>query len=395
MNRTSRNTPMLRFLTFTVAVVMVRGAAALVLLALVVTRTHAQAPAGVEVNQQPPLQRGLENLKNAEVNQHLPGTTIVTSTSTNLGDAETIKQIESRDAQRLRVHYSWNQVPVSTTARINVNFFLATSIDALQSGRAYNEIQFLDANERMNAPELRPGTTTLGVSTDILQELKTGREAAADLRSLGGGESYLPGHYKAIEADDVPVRVVVNDQEMDLPTVHARGDFGSETGEFWFLDNPAAPISLKFSIQKGGNHFNLQVVKIVVPVAQKETIASALKDERHVALEGIYFDFDKVAIRPESGAVLSSVAEVLRENPSWKVRVEGHTDNIGTDAYNMKLAMGRAAAVRQALVAQYRVSATRLTTAGSGAGRPKTTNDTLEGRAFNRRVELVRTDQAK
>jgi outer membrane protein OmpA-like peptidoglycan-associated protein len=89
------------------------------------------------------------------------------------------------------------------------------------------------------------------------------------------------------------------------------------------------------------------------------------------------------------------VAEVLRENPSWKVRVEGHTDNIGTDAYNVKLSTSRAAAVRQALVAQYRVGAARLTTAGYGATRPKTTNDTLEGRAFNRRVELVRTDQAK
>ena len=86
---------------------------------------------------------------------------------------------------------------------------------------------------------------------------------------------------------------------------------------------------------------------------------------------------------------------MLRENPSWKLRVEGNTDNIGTDAYNMELSMSRAAAVRQALVAQYRVSAPRLTTAGYGASRPKTTNDTLEGRAFNRRVELVRTDQAK
>jgi outer membrane protein OmpA-like peptidoglycan-associated protein len=380
---------MLRFLTFTVAVVMVRAAAVPVLLAFVATRTDAQAPAGIEVNQQPPRQGGAEILKNAEVIRLVPGTTIVNSFSNNFGDSETIKQIVARDPRQLRIHVSFES-PGPTGTRTSFDVFLAVSNDALQSGRAYKEIVV-----GQNEPEQRPDTTVLGVSTDILQELKTGREAAADLRSISGGESYLPGHYKAIETDDVPVRVVVNDQEMDLPTVHARGDFGSASGEFWFLDNPAAPISLKFSIQEGGNHFGIQVVKIVVPVAQKETIASALKDERHVALEGIYFDFDKATIRPESQVVLSSVAEVLRENPSWKVRVEGHTDNIGTDAYNLKLSMGRAAAVRQALIAQYRVGATRLTTAGYGASRPKATNDTLEGRAFNRRVELGRTDQVK
>jgi outer membrane protein OmpA-like peptidoglycan-associated protein len=206
-------------------------------------------------------------------------------------------------------------------------------------------------------------------------------------------ESY--GHFEVIEAQDVPVRVVVNDQEVDLPAVHARGVTGEYQGEFWFLDNPDAPITLKFVIKEGDRQDELNAVKIIVPVQQEQRIAAALREEHRAIIEGLYFDFDKATIRPESGVVLSSVAQVLRENPSWKLRVEGNTDNIGTDAYNMKLSMGRAAAVRQALVGQYRVGATRLTTAGYGASRPKTTNDTLEGRAFNRRVELVRTDQAK
>jgi outer membrane protein OmpA-like peptidoglycan-associated protein len=252
-------------------------------------------------------------------------------------------------------------------------------------------------------------TTIMPQPTEITQfifgqPLKSGKKVDAVLQHPSGGEGY--GYYKAIDAQDVPVRVVVNDREVDLPAVHARwqvngcpeaSNCGSfMQGEFWFLDNLDAPITLRFLINdEDKRQDKLNVVKIIVPVQQKQLITAALTNDHRVSLEGVYFDFDKATIRPESGVVLSSVAEVLRENPSWKVRVEGHTDNIGTDAYNLKLSTSRAAAVRQALAAQYHVSAARLTTAGYGASQPKATNDTLEGRAFNRRVELVRTDQAK
>jgi OOP family OmpA-OmpF porin len=80
----------------------------------------------------------------------------------------------------------------------------------------------------------------------------------------------------------------------------------------------------------------------------------------------------------------------MRQNPSWSLGVEGHTDNIGGDPYNLDLSRRRAAAVKQALVLQYKVDANRLDTSGYGASRPKDTNATLEGRARNRRVELTR-----
>jgi OOP family OmpA-OmpF porin len=105
---------------------------------------------------------------------------------------------------------------------------------------------------------------------------------------------------------------------------------------------------------------------------------------------GIYFDFSKATIRPESEPVLREIGEVMTKNPAWKLSVEGHTDNIGGAASNQDLSTRRAAAVRQALVDRYHVAAGRLTPAGFGASRPKETNDTLEGRARNRRVELVR-----
>jgi outer membrane protein OmpA-like peptidoglycan-associated protein len=88
--------------------------------------------------------------------------------------------------------------------------------------------------------------------------------------------------------------------------------------------------------------------------------------------------------------VLAEIARVVQQNPSWSLAVEGHTDNIGGDASNIDLSKRRAAAVKQALVARYRIDGQRLQTNGYGASRPKDTNDTIEGRARNRRVELVK-----
>ncbi len=88
--------------------------------------------------------------------------------------------------------------------------------------------------------------------------------------------------------------------------------------------------------------------------------------------------------------VLKEIADAMITNPSWKLSVEGHTDNIGGDAYNLDLSNRRAAAVKQALGERYHIAPDRLTTVGYGASRPKESNDTLEGRARNRRVELVR-----
>ena len=80
----------------------------------------------------------------------------------------------------------------------------------------------------------------------------------------------------------------------------------------------------------------------------------------------------------------------LVDQTGWRIAIEGHTDNVGTDAYNQDLSTRRAAAVKSALVTDFTVAASRLTTAGFGEGRPRETNETIAGRARNRRVELVR-----
>jgi len=109
-----------------------------------------------------------------------------------------------------------------------------------------------------------------------------------------------------------------------------------------------------------------------------------------VELHTILFDTASAQIRPESNATLAEIANILGRNPSWKISIEGHTDNVGGAAYNLALSRQRAASVKGALVRDFHIDASRLSTAGYGLTRPKASNETAEGRQRNRRVELVR-----
>lgn len=135
-------------------------------------------------------------------------------------------------------------------------------------------------------------------------------------------------------------------------------------------------------------NFHVKYLKITFPVEKK--IEQDLAECGRAEIYGIYFDFDSAKLRPESGPVLDEIADALQHQPDWKLQIEGHTDNVGGDAYNLEVSRRRAEAVKQALVSQYHISADRLGSAGFGASRPKAPNDTVEGRALNRRVELVR-----
>src|SRR5262249_44638638 len=121
-----------------------------------------------------------------------------------------------------------------------------------------------------------------------------------------------------------------------------------------------------------------------------EPIEKKLRETGRAEVYGIYFDFASDKIKPESEPVLQGISKALKDHPAWTLQVNGHTDNIGGDDYNLDLSRRRAAAVKQALVARYHISADRLATSGFGASQPKEPNDTLYGRARNRRVELIR-----
>lgn len=107
-----------------------------------------------------------------------------------------------------------------------------------------------------------------------------------------------------------------------------------------------------------------------------------------IVLRGVHFAFDSAVLRPEAAPILGDALAILRENPALRVEVRGYTDDVGSAAYNQKLSLRRADAVRAFLQADG-VSSDRLSVAGFGKSDPIAPNDTPAGRAQNRRVEIV------
>ena len=286
-----------------------------------------------------------------------------------------------------------------------------------------------------NMPESFPGSTAVGVSRKVLTALKTKGEA--DLRVPEGGiagavgsllsgilassdldsATMMQGTLKRVEAKPVPFKVILNDDPVELMAIHARGQLGDEDAEFWILDDGDNPLALKWEV--GGTR--LQVIRLSYPdpvlttkdgapaapakpaaaptpaasvanaaAGTAKRIEEDLAKEGRSIIYGIYFDFASDRIKEESEPVLSEIAQVLRANPTWNLNVEGHTDSIGGDTYNLDLSRRRSASVKQALTTRYKIDLNRLQTSGYGASRPKDRNDTMEGRARNRRVELVK-----
>jgi outer membrane protein OmpA-like peptidoglycan-associated protein len=119
------------------------------------------------------------------------------------------------------------------------------------------------------------------------------------------------------------------------------------------------------------------------PPAEKLVVT----DEELITLEPIYFDFNKATIRPVSHAILDQVATLMTDKPTIKIRVEAHTDWIGSDSYNEALSQRRAKATVDYLVGKG-IDPSRLDGVGLGETRPIASNETAEGRSRNRRSEF-------
>lgn len=127
-------------------------------------------------------------------------------------------------------------------------------------------------------------------------------------------------------------------------------------------------------------------LKVVTP----EKIAQDIDAKGHIALYGIYFDFDSAVLQKRSDKTLEAIAAYLKAHPKVSLYVVGHTDNRGKYGYNVRLSEARANAVVKALVSQYGIDAKRLKAVGIGPVAPIADNESENGRAQNRRVELVK-----
>ena len=337
-----------------------------------------------------------------------PGTVITTAWGVKYGDVELRNAIDSIDD--------------STVSTTNIgpeykddNGAMARAL-TVTNKNCTSDYRDTDSYLTVNSthmPQLMHDMTRLRLSDKTFREINSNGHTNftyVDIWQRGNGVKLTRdgGMLTRVEPEDVKYPMIMNDQRVELPAIHLKGDITTvgkdprpanerptkSDGELFVLDDPADPLVLNWRLKNplfhNGN-FRVEVIKINFPVAKPVNILEKqLTQEKRAVTYGIYFDFNRDTLKAESEPVLKEIAQAMTNNPDWKLTVEGHTDNVGGDSYNLDLSKRRAAAVKQALVGQYNITADRLLTGGFGASRPVETNDTLEGRARNRRVELVR-----
>jgi outer membrane protein OmpA-like peptidoglycan-associated protein len=337
------------------------------------------------------------------------GLTIVSAVSEPYGDYEPILRVSAVTMEAVTMSYS-TQTVIRDGALRDTRVRRTVLVEDLRS--ATMVVRWMDPE----APVTIPGSTMFGVSTAVLRALKAYR--AAEISLVDRQNSALPADrnrhpniyetavkYKLERVGNQPetVPVIVNDARVDLPVIHVKGKSFDDRVELFVLDDENNPMTLKGITGSGpGGTYNRtesRTVKISFRCDAATTLKSApppspieqaLLTSWRADVYELYFDFNSDALREESEPTLREIADILRRHADWKLSVEGHTDSIGNDQANLDLSRRRAVTVKTALVSRYHVEAARLTTDGYGESRPKDTNDTLEGRARNRRVELVR-----
>ena len=138
-------------------------------------------------------------------------------------------------------------------------------------------------------------------------------------------------------------------------------------------------------LHMGGEEYSIKVSD----AGAASDLSKDLAKNCHVALYGVLFDFNKSTLKPESDSVLQQVLGLLQKDASLKLEVQGHTDNVGSDSYNQQLSEARAKSVMTWLTA-HGIAANRLSFKGYGKTKPVASNDSDEGRAKNRRVEIAK-----
>jgi outer membrane protein OmpA-like peptidoglycan-associated protein len=199
----------------------------------------------------------------------------------------------------------------------------------------------------------------------------------------------------ANRASEASALAVVRNYEAALKKVGAT-ELQTDAKATWWVNGKVVKDGQEAWAQaeKGNGKIWLRVVETKAMQQYVEADATALgsdiKSSGHVAVYGITFDTAKSVVKPESKPALEEIAKLLKQDAALKLKVVGHTDMVGALEANMTLSQARAEAVVQALVSQHGIAAARLKGHGVGPLAPVASNDSDEGRAKNRRVELVK-----
>lgn len=133
----------------------------------------------------------------------------------------------------------------------------------------------------------------------------------------------------------------------------------------------------------------IEIDAVETGLVTAKSLDEGITTKGHIILDGVYFDTGKSTIKPESAEALKNIAEYLNTHPEKKFLIVGNTDNVGDFNANLKLSKDRAEAVMNELVSKYSVKTEQLKTYGLGSASPIVSNSTDEGKAKNRRVEIV------
>ncbi|HET9818003.1 MAG TPA: OmpA family protein [Rhodanobacteraceae bacterium] len=316
----------------------------------------------------------------------IKGLTVVYAVGEPKGDYESLHTVVSigRDGYRLKVSA---QPPGNDEPDIALR--VVSKDDQAHSHRVRDWFSAAD-------PKLFPDTVP-GFSREMLNYLALGDTHMTYLQIESGFvknhvRRSLSGTLRLVGEGPEMLQMLVNGREVKLPVLHGKGKLGDAEGvvsvEYYVLADEDNPLVLKTT----GPFASLDAVRIEYPLAgaAPDSIEQQLARHETVEIHSVYFAFGRADIQPESERVLKEIASILDRHMDWRLQIDGHTDAIGSDADNLELSSQRAAAVKAALVKQYGIDAARLATTGHGESQPKDSNDTIEGRSHNRRVELSR-----
>jgi len=244
--------------------------------------------------------------------------------------------------------------------------------------------------------ELRPVEGKVMSREFMLSDMKWSVLAAhrnyeTALKALGATrvDTVHPMNEKFIERNGGRYQAIYD--KMKLPYIDASTDADTPGFEQWLLRTPKA--NIWFSLRVYGGEVGVMTIEEKAMQQQVQALSAAhlstvLKKDGHVAIY-LNFDTDSQVIRQDSQPAIDEVVKLMQGEPSLKLRIEGHTDATGDAANNRKLSLARAESVAKAITAMH-IAPDRVSAVGKGLDQPLADNSTEEGKAKNRRVELVR-----
>ena len=317
----------------------------------------------------------------------------------------------------------------NTLGAVFGSLIAATSLNVLAQGQGAVEVEgfakkefFDSARDFKNNGNLFGGSVGYYLTDDVELRLsydEVHNARAEDGRNIKGSNTALDALYHFNNAGDALrpyVSAGFSDQSIGQ---NGRGERNGSTfanlgggAKYYFTENfyARAGVEAQYNIDQGDTEWAPSVgiglnfggssalapapVVVSAPCVEEAPVTPEPAETVRVELD-VKFDFDKSKVKEESYGDIKNLADFMNQYPQTSTTVEGHTDSVGTDAYNQKLSERRANAVREVLVNQYGVGAERVGSVGYCESRPVADNATEAGRAVNRRVEAEVEAHAK